>query len=203
MANINYLIGKPRASQLLGDTLYVVVFGSNEFINNYLLFNSATSRLYTPSQFQDLLMSTFRMQLMVGHQWSSHEQDLSHDSSRPPSPTLLWLQKHSWQYGDLLTLYNLGARKVLVFAVGPLGCIPSQVVTGNITDVKCLETVNSMCRGFNAAVRPMLTQLNTAHPDAKFCFGDAYNGVSQFMSNPAHYGTQLTTWFYLFSLCIN
>ncbi|KAG0586587.1 hypothetical protein KC19_2G101900 [Ceratodon purpureus] len=154
VVEINNLIGQPRASEILSDALYIVVFGSNDYINNYLLSNSATSRQYTTSQFQDLLISTFRKQLM--------------------------------------TLYNLGARKIVTFALGPLGCIPSQVVTGN-TNGTCLDTVNSMCRGFNAALRPMLTDLNARHPDAKFCIGDAYNAISQFMSNPAQYGFEFTT----------
>ena len=90
---------------------------------------------------------------------------------------------------DPQTLYNLGARKIVVFAVGPLGCLPSQLITGNVTNYgKCLDMVNKMCRGFNWAVRLMLTQLNAHHRDAVFSFGDAYSAVSKFMSNPAHYG---------------
>lgn len=85
------------------------------------------------------------------------------------------------------TLYNLGARKVVVFAVGPLGCIPSQLATSN-TQGKCLDTVNSYCRGFNTALRPLLTQMNSALPGANFCYGDVYRIVSQFVANPTQYG---------------
>lgn len=65
IAEINNLIGGPRATKLLNEALYVVVFGSNDYINNYLLKNSATSRQYTPLQYQNLLVATFRKQLAV------------------------------------------------------------------------------------------------------------------------------------------
>lgn len=75
----------------------------------------------------------------------------------------------------------------MVFAVGPLGCIPSQIVAGNSKGV-CIDRINAYSRGFNAAVRPMVAQLNSALPGAKFVYGDAYRAVSQFIADPAQFG---------------
>jgi phospholipase/lecithinase/hemolysin len=82
-----------------------------------------------------------------------------------------------------------------VFSVGPLGCLPSQLASGNTnTNGSCIAGINDMCQGFNAAVRPMLNQLQAQLPGAKFSYGDAYNAVSEFMSNPAQYGAHIHSW---------
>ncbi|KAJ7525773.1 hypothetical protein O6H91_17G065600 [Diphasiastrum complanatum] len=142
------LIGDSAANSLLQKSLYFIVFGSNDYINNYLLSDSPT-RKFTPSQYQDLLVSTFRQQLT--------------------------------------TLYNLGARKVVISAVGPLGCIPSQINQRSPSGA-CVQFINNYVVNFNAAVKSLLNTLNQQLPGAVFNYGDSYNAVLTLINNPATYG---------------
>jgi len=63
---LNGLLGGAAATNLLRTSLFAVVHGSNDYINNYLLpNNNATRNQYTPSQFVQLLIATFKIQLTV------------------------------------------------------------------------------------------------------------------------------------------
>jgi hypothetical protein len=63
---LSALLGEAAAKELLRNSLYAFVFGSNDYINNYLLqTNNATRIRYTPSQYVDLLISTYKAQLTV------------------------------------------------------------------------------------------------------------------------------------------
>lgn len=63
---LNALLGDAGAANLLRKSLFAVVLGSNDYINNYLLTNNnATRNQYNPSQFVQLLMATFKTQLTV------------------------------------------------------------------------------------------------------------------------------------------
>ncbi|CAM6060690.1 unnamed protein product [Sphagnum tenellum] len=101
------------------------------------------------------------------------------------------------QYQDLListfsqqltTLYNLGARKVVVTAVGPLGCIPSQLVLQLSVNGECVPFINGYVQGFNAALKSLLQQLTSTLPGATFVYANAYDMVQSFINNPANYG---------------
>lgn len=60
------MLGRPAANDLLHNSLFAVVMGGNDYGNNYLLTgNNSTRTMYTPSQFVQLLMSTYRTQLTV------------------------------------------------------------------------------------------------------------------------------------------
>nr|XP_024394142.1 GDSL esterase/lipase At5g37690-like [Physcomitrium patens]PNR40948.1 hypothetical protein PHYPA_018351 [Physcomitrium patens] len=147
--DITNMIGPQRTEKLLNDAIFVVVFGSNDYINNYLLTNSATSQQYTPSKYQDLLISTF--------------------------------------HGQLSTLHNLGARKFVVTDLGPLGCLPSQIVRNNTVGT-CLDYINDYAKNYNAALKPMLNQLTSALPGSIFCYGEVNAAIQQFITNRPNYG---------------
>lgn len=60
-------IGAPAALKLLGKSLFSVVMGSNDFINNYLtpIISTAEQKLVSPETFVGLMISRFRLQLTV------------------------------------------------------------------------------------------------------------------------------------------
>ncbi|KAJ7295778.1 hypothetical protein O6H91_Y164500 [Diphasiastrum complanatum] len=143
------ILGSDGAEQLLSKAIFYIVHGSNDYINNYLVANSATAARFSPSQYQNLLMSTFSQQLS--------------------------------------TLYNLGARKVVVFGVGPLGCIPSQLNQRN-SPGPCIQFINDLVVNFNNGARQMLTFLNAQLPGSSFVFGDTYSAFVEQFNNPNRYG---------------
>jgi phospholipase/lecithinase/hemolysin len=90
---------------------------------------------------------------------------------------------------QLTTLYNLGGRKFMVCGVGPLGCIPSQIVQNSLNqNGQCVEFINAYVQGFNAALRPMLQQLTATLPGATFTYANSYDLGMSYINNPGTYG---------------
>ncbi|XP_074277449.1 GDSL esterase/lipase At1g74460 [Silene latifolia] len=106
----------------------------------------------------------------------------------------------SWKYNDatfmnylvgtlqdqLTLLHKLGARKLMVFGLGPMGCIPLQRVLS--TSGECQDKTNELAKAFNSATDKMVTQLSSTLPNAEFKFGDAYDVVNDVIVNPYKYG---------------
>ncbi|RWR90328.1 Lipase_GDSL domain-containing protein [Cinnamomum micranthum f. kanehirae] len=147
-AQIIQQLGPVRVSQSIGRCIYFVGFGSNDYLNNYMMPNYPTRNLYNAQQFADLLI----------HQYSI----------------------------QLTNLYNLGARKVVVSAVGILGCVPS--ILAQSTSGHCSEAVNGLVIPFNQNIRNMVDNLNANLPRARFIFVDVYHMFMDILSRPTQYG---------------
>ncbi|XP_010257565.1 PREDICTED: GDSL esterase/lipase At1g74460-like [Nelumbo nucifera] len=113
---------------------------------------------------------------------------------------LLPVYRDSWTYsndgfiqylittlGNQLTiLHGLGARQLMVFGLGPMGCIPLQRVLSSSGN--CQEKTNNLAISFNKAAAKLLQELSSNLPNASFRFGDAYNVVDDVIKNPDKYG---------------
>jgi len=86
----------------------------------------------------------------------------------------------------------MGARKVVVASMGPIGCIPFQLTLRLSRNGECSEKVNADARLFNAGILAMVKQLNAELPGAHFLYADAYKGVMDMISNPSQYGKTST-----------
>eukprot|EP00249_Psilotum_nudum_P001363 c13814_g1_i1 orf=136-954(+) len=152
---LQQLLGASAAKDLIERSLFAIGFGSNDFINNYLLAAFPTSKQNTPSQYQEHLLSKYSLQLTQ--------------------------------------LYKMGARNVLVIGVGPLGCIPAQLVAQKSVNGECSNRVNNLVLNFNAGLKLLLQQLNTDLPDSKFIYTDTFNSVYGFYNDPAAYGFEFNS----------
>lgn len=85
-------------------------------------------------------------------------------------------------------LYNMGARKVVVASLGPLGCIPFQLTLRFSRNGECSEKVNAQAREFNAGLFGLIKELNANLHGAQFIYADAYKGVAEMIANPSAYG---------------
>ncbi|KAK2387658.1 GDSL esterase/lipase [Trifolium repens] len=115
---------------------------------------------------------------------------------------LMPLYSDSWSYNDetfmdylvgtlqeqLKVLHGLGARELMVFGLGPMGCIPLQRVLS--TSGNCQEKTNKLALSFNKASSKVVNDLGKQLPNASYRFGDAYDVVNDVISNPSKYGFQ-------------
>ena len=62
---IEALIGREATSELLSKSLFVVVSGSNDWVNTYFFPGSPLPKLYTVPQYRDLLLEKFFSQIQV------------------------------------------------------------------------------------------------------------------------------------------
>ncbi|XP_010538057.1 PREDICTED: GDSL esterase/lipase At1g74460 [Tarenaya hassleriana] len=113
---------------------------------------------------------------------------------------LMPVYSDSWKYNDqsfvdymmetlesqLKMLHGLGARKLIVFGLGPMGCIPLQRVLS--TTGQCQDKANKLALSFNKAASKLLGELGSQLPGTSFKFGEAYDVVSDVISNPTKYG---------------
>ncbi|KAK7354160.1 hypothetical protein VNO80_19618 [Phaseolus coccineus] len=115
---------------------------------------------------------------------------------------LMPVYSDSWKYNDetfvdyligtlreqLKLLHGLGARQLMVFGLGPMGCIPLQRVLSTSGD--CQDRTNKLAIRFNKGGSKLIDELEKELPNSSFRFGDAYDVVNDVISNPNKYGFQ-------------
>ncbi|XP_073037421.1 GDSL esterase/lipase At1g29670-like [Primulina eburnea] len=75
------------------------------------------------------------------------------------------------QYSQQLkTLYEDGARKVAVFGLGPIGCVPPLLAMYPVNESGCVDFINEYVKLFNDRLKPLVEDLNTNLPAAKFTY---------------------------------
>ncbi|XVF11909.1 hypothetical protein REPUB_Repub08aG0068700 [Reevesia pubescens] len=91
-----------------------------------------------------------------------------------------------FQDANFVVLRNLGARKLMVFGLGPMGCIPLQRVLS--TSGQCQERANKLALSFNKAGSKLLVNLESKLHNVSFKYADAYDVVDDVIHNPYKYG---------------
>ena len=88
----------------------------------------------------------------------------------------------------------MGLRKFFIAGIGPLGCIPNQLATGQALPGRCVDYVNQILGSFNEGLRSLVTIFNngTTHPGAIFVYGNTYGIFGDILNNPAAYGMLYT-----------
>ncbi|EFJ32530.1 hypothetical protein SELMODRAFT_85364 [Selaginella moellendorffii] len=112
------------------------------------------------------------------------------NSTRSKSPQEFQDQVISAYKGYLNVTYQLGARKIVVFALGPLGCIPFKR-EGNILGANgkaCHEEANTLAVNFDRALKDMVSGMNRDLNGAKMVFGTTYDLFYDATNNPSKYG---------------
>ncbi|KAI3498617.1 hypothetical protein L1887_34394 [Cichorium endivia] len=75
------------------------------------------------------------------------------------------------QYSQQLTsLYKLGARKIAVFGLGPIGCTPTEIARFGTDGKPCVDSINEAINLFNLRLKPLVNELNNNFSDARFTF---------------------------------
>ncbi|KAG8070098.1 hypothetical protein GUJ93_ZPchr0006g41066 [Zizania palustris] len=97
-------------------------------------------------------------------------------------------------YGDYLLgvaesfvreLHALGARKVDLNGLPPMGCLPLERGAGGA----CTEEYNAVAERFNAGIQDVIARLNgELGGGARIVYGDVYGPVAAVLRDPAAYG---------------
>ncbi|EXB58270.1 GDSL esterase/lipase [Morus notabilis] len=79
------------------------------------------------------------------------------------------------QYRKQITrLYNLGARKVAIFGVGVIGCIPYAISTFGTNGSACVDRFNEAAQIFNTMLISLVDELNSRYTYAKFIYVNSF-----------------------------
>eukprot|EP00250_Pteridium_aquilinum_P012915 c21027_g1_i1 orf=107-826(-) len=148
--DLEQMLGASHTQELLSESLFLMITGSNDFINNYLLKTSPLPQQYSPEDFQEYLINKFSAQL---HQ-----------------------------------LYKMGARKIVITNVAPIGCIPNQLAKIRSVNGECSDFANNLALGFNQRLNFLIQNLNGQLEGASFIVIDTFNPVLELRNNPSQYG---------------
>jgi phospholipase/lecithinase/hemolysin len=83
-------------------------------------------------------------------------------------------------------LHGLGARKMVVTGVGPLGCYPLKRKL--IKDGECDAEVDFWSARYNDGLKMMLRDLKSESKGMKYVYFDMYGAMSNLFQNPKTYG---------------
>jgi len=86
------------------------------------------------------------------------------------------------------TLYEIGGRRIGVFGVPAIGCVPSQRTMAGGLDRACVESSNEAAMLFNSKLSSQIDALGKKLPDARIVYLDCYNGLLSMIGDPAKYG---------------
>ncbi|KAK9272683.1 hypothetical protein L1049_003060 [Liquidambar formosana] len=88
----------------------------------------------------------------------------------------------------LQRLYKVGARKIIMFEIGPIGCIPSITKTSKVHGGECVEESNQLGSYFNRQLPAMLRNLTSTLQGSIFILGQANWLGYHAIKNPSNYG---------------
>ncbi|KAF3324434.1 GDSL esterase/lipase [Carex littledalei] len=101
------------------------------------------------------------------------------------------------QFADLLvqnfntfveSLYTMGARRIGVTSLPPLGCLPAAITLFGGGSNNCVERLNNDAVSFNKKVGNATQALKSKHSDLKLVIFDIYNPLLDLIKNPTNSG---------------
>ncbi|XP_047948693.1 GDSL esterase/lipase At1g29670-like [Salvia hispanica] len=90
---------------------------------------------------------------------------------------------------QLRRLYDLGSRKVAVYGIGLIGCIPQEILLYPITNGSpCVDKINVAVGLFNDRLMSLVNNLNNNLPNAQFTY---INATSIALGDPSLIGVKV------------
>ena len=181
--HLRQLVGKKKAEEIIGGALFVMSMGTNDFLQNYFL-EPTRSEQYTLEEYENYLISCMAhdIEVLLSHVWFLFVFHLIHSFYLRFSPIapnifncIVWLQE----------MHRLGARRLVVVGIPPLGCMP--LVKTLKDETSCVESYNQAAASFNSKIKEKLAILRTSLR-LKTAYADIYGTVERAMNNPKQYG---------------
>lgn len=86
-------------------------------------------------------------------------------------------------------IYRLGARRIAIFSLGPVGCVPARsLLPGAPTNNRCYGKMNKMVKNFNMGLENIVKGIPYKHHGAVGVYGAVYKSVQLFRANATRYG---------------
>ncbi|THF99933.1 hypothetical protein TEA_002461 [Camellia sinensis var. sinensis] len=85
-------------------------------------------------------------------------------------------------------LYNLGARRIGVTPLPPLGCVPLAITLFGMHESGCVSRINNDAQSFNKMINSSATNLQKQLPGLKIVVFDIYKSLYNLVKTPSNYG---------------
>ncbi|PHU17490.1 GDSL esterase/lipase 6 [Capsicum chinense] len=83
---------------------------------------------------------------------------------------------------------KLGARRIALISLGPVGCIPARVNLPGAPVNKCYGKMNTMVKNYNVGLESLVKGIPIKYPGSLAVFGAMYKTIMNFRANPKRYG---------------
>lgn len=146
-------LGKDKAEKIIGECLYLMSMGTNDFLENYYILPYRSSQ-YSVEGYQHFLSGIARK--------------------------------------FIEELYNLGARKISLGGLPPMGCLPLERATRILYGSDCIEEYNTVARNFNMKLQDLVINLNQELPGIQVVFSNPYDMLLKIIQDPHSFGFEST-----------
>ncbi|CAA3011502.1 GDSL esterase lipase At2g04570-like [Olea europaea subsp. europaea] len=89
----------------------------------------------------------------------------------------------------IVNLHGLGARKISLGGLPPMGCMPLERAENIQSGSACVESYNVVALNFNNKLSNLVMTLNKELPGIQLVFSNPYNKLLQIIKKPSLYGT--------------
>ncbi|KAG8658251.1 GDSL esterase/lipase At4g26790 [Manihot esculenta] len=90
-------------------------------------------------------------------------------------------------------LHHLGARRISLSGLPPMGCLPLERTTNIFFGSECIEEYNNVAKDFNEKLKGMVTDLNKEVAGIKLVLSNPFDILSQIIENPSSFGFEDAT----------
>ncbi|KAK9276360.1 hypothetical protein L1049_005892 [Liquidambar formosana] len=90
-------------------------------------------------------------------------------------------------------IYKLGARRIGLFSLGPVGCVPARTLLPNAPVDRCFGKMNRMVKNYNMGLESLVKDMPIRYPGAVGVYGAVYDIVQRFRAIPTRYGFSNTS----------
>ncbi|XP_073156027.1 GDSL esterase/lipase At2g04570 [Henckelia pumila] len=143
-------LGDEKANQTIGEALYIMSIGTNDFLENYYAFPPRRRTQFTVDQYQQFLVG-------IAKNFTTN-------------------------------LYNLGARKISLGGLPPMGCMPLERARNFANTNECVESYNIVAMSFNDKMRDVVSNLTQELVGVELVFSNPYYILLQMVKRPSLYG---------------
>ncbi|KAK8581190.1 hypothetical protein V6N13_144230 [Hibiscus sabdariffa] len=181
-AKLAKVAGSSKSASIIKDALYVLSAGSGDFLQNYYV-NPLLNHAYTPDQYGSFLIDAFTSFVKVPiHKLLKWELFISSLSTAEP------VDKIRVDMIDKQNMYGLGARKIGVTSLPPLGCVPLARTLFGYHEKGCISRFNTDAQQFNKKLNSAAANLQKQHPDLKIVVFDIFKALYDIIKSPSNYG---------------
>lgn len=95
----------------------------------------------------------------------------------------------------IVDLHHLGARKISLGGIPPMGCMPLERAQNVANGNECMATYNIVAMSFNTKLYDLVRELNNEIAGLKLVFSNPYYALLHIITNPSSFGKILELFF--------
>ncbi|KAM7271022.1 hypothetical protein ACFE04_030236 [Oxalis oulophora] len=167
---VNYASGAAGILEETGERAGDRVWLNKQVQNHQKVVSIITQKIQSPAQLKDFLNKClYSVGLGSNDYINNYFLPQSYNTSK-----LYTLGQYAYKLANELNtnleiLYNLGARKISIDGLGPIGCTPVARLL-NRKGGACFDKANFAARLFNDRLKVMVKNFSASHPDAKMIY---------------------------------